>query len=88
MLFLPELLSRQVLLSTHKHINFTGRNAGAIDARELQPRADVQLGDCLLNNSNGTPASTRAPRNMSPLMPEKQSRYAIRIEIRRNLHHR
>ncbi|HVZ59327.1 MAG TPA: hypothetical protein VG892_00940, partial [Terriglobales bacterium] len=27
----------------------------------------------------GTPASTRAPRNMSPLMPEKQSRYAIRM---------
>ena len=30
-------------------------------------------------SENGTPASTRAPRNMSPEMPEKHSRYAIRI---------
>ena len=35
------------------------------------------------NNSNGTPASTNAPRNMSPLMPENPSRYAIRMEVAR-----
>ncbi len=43
--------------------------------REISNRAPISKAATVSSRSfAGTPASTRAPRNMSPLMPEKQSR--------------
>ena len=44
-------------------------------------RLALRLSDVVAccRTSSGTPASTRAPRNMSPEIPAKQSRYAIRM---------
>jgi len=66
----PVLIARHILLAMDDDINFGCGHAIAQDARDLEFRSDVQGA----HGSGETPASTRAPRNMSPLIPLKQSR--------------
>ena len=57
------------------------RQPAAAHLAHLQPRAHIQGRRRLCKHENGTPASTNAPSSMSPLMPEKHSRYPIRIAL-------
>ena len=75
----PVLLPRQILLAVHPNIDFGRGNSAAHDSRNLQPRSHPSAATVSSSSRGETPASTSAPRNMSPLMPEKHSRYAMRI---------
>ena len=74
-LLLEENLARQFLFAVDEDIHLGRCDTAASDPRNFQARSDVQRRHRLFEAASaGTPASTRAPRNMSPLMPEKQSR--------------
>ena len=47
--------------------------------RRSEYPASLSVASAFVNVPNGKPASTKAPRHMSPLIPEKQSKYAIFI---------
>ena len=73
-LLLEENLARQFLFAVHEDIHL-GRLMPLRLTREISSRAPMFSAATVSSKSlAGTPASTRAPRNMSPLMPEKQSR--------------
>ena len=65
--------------SGQDHIDFGPGDAAPTYLARLKTRADIQRGGVSPRVSKGTPASTSAPSSMSPLMPEKQSRYPMRI---------
>ena len=63
-----------------QHIHFGRRQAATAHFAHLQPRTHISAAVVSSGAEKGTPASTSAPSSMSPLMPEKHSRYPIRIE--------
>ena len=73
-LLLPENFARQIFFAVRVHIDFGRRNSATRHPLNLQPRTDIERRDRVFQKLGDTPASTSAPRNMSPLMPEKQSR--------------
>ena len=55
-------------------IDLGGGEAAALDAMSCELGVEAEGAGDGFSFSRGTPASTAAPRNMSPLIPEKQSR--------------
>src|SRR5581483_9208480 len=75
LLFLrPVLFPRHILFAVNPDVHLGGRNSAAHHA-VISSLAPIPSAATVFSSSFGdTPASTRAPRNMSPLMPEKHSR--------------
>ena len=74
-LMLPGLVGSAV----DENIDLGRGKAAALDAMGHQLSVEAEGTGDASSFSSGTPASTAAPRNMSPLIPEKQSRKAMRI---------
>ena len=62
-------------------LHLGARQPAATYLAHLEPRAHVERRGRLFKEGKGHAASTSAPSSMSPLMPEKHSRYPIRIEM-------
>ena len=74
-LLLPELLARQIFFAVYDNVKLAGGDTSRGRTRESSSVAPMfRPATVFSNRSSGTPASSRAPRNMSPLIPEKQSR--------------
>ena len=61
-------------LAAFEDVDLGGGDAAAVDGFDLEARRRVERGGGVVQDAAGTPASRRAPRNMSPEMPAKQSR--------------
>jgi len=80
-MFLMRVSRFNCLLVRSENVDLGGSKPAAADLAHLQARTDIERGCCFLKTSKRNARINEAPSSMSPLMPEKHSRYPIRIAL-------